>query len=330
MCEKEQFIRNMKMRLATMTDSELANDILDMIVYELQDYDLAKRSTELVVYEQDNDKIIKSYVACLGVEGKSKKTAYQYRAAIKRMFAFLGNKKYDKVTAYDIRAWLASIKMSGCKNTTLSNYRNYIKAFYGWLYTESLIEKNPCDPIKPIKVPEEEKHAFSSEEIDTIRSNCDNLKERALIEFSLASGLRAAEICNLKIEDVDFDKLIVHVKAGKGNKDRTVFINPVARKYVLKYIEDNKYKSVYVFTSKRGNKYSTSGFERIMQKMTKRCGFHVHLHRFRRTLASDLARKGMPIQEIQKLLGHTSIETTRKYIDTRTESVEASYRQYVA
>ena len=330
MDEREQFIRNMKMRLATIADSELANDILDMIVYELQDYDLAKRSTELVVYEQDNDKIIKSYIACLGVEGKSKKTAYQYHGTLKRMFAFLGNKRYDKVTAYDIRAWLASVKMSGCKNMTLSNYRNYIKAFYGWLYTESLIDKNPCDPIKPIKVPEEEKRAFSSEEVDTIRSNCDNLRERALIEFALASGLRNAEICNLKIEDVDFDKLIVHVKAGKGSKDRTVFINPVARKYVLKYIEDSKHKSAYVFTSHYGDKYSTSGLERIMRKMTKRCGFHVHLHRFRRTLASDLARKGMPIQEIQKLLGHTSIETTRKYIDTRTESVEASYRQYVA
>ena len=193
-----------------------------------------------------------------------------------------------------------------------------------------MIERNPCDPIKPIKVPSEEKKAFSSEEIDTIRTICQSPYERALIETLLSTGLRINELCNLKLEDVDFDQLVVHVKNGKGGKDRTTFMTPVAKKYLVKYLKWNKHKSEYLFTTRLGCKYSTNGFGYTLRAMSKMCGIHIHPHRFRRTLATDLARKGMPIQEIQKLLGHSKISTTQVYIETSVEKVEASYRQYVA
>ena len=131
-------------------------------------------------------------------------------------------------------------------------------------------------------------------------------------------------------KDIDFDKLIVHVKNGKGGKDRTTFITPVAKKYILQYLAWNRHKSVYVFTTRLDGRYNNNSFGEVMRDMSKRCGIHIHPHRFRRTLATDLARKGMPIQEIQKLLGHSKISTTQGYIETSTEKVEASYRQYVA
>lgn len=327
---KEQFIRSIQMRLALIVDADKAAEILGVIAYELRDYNMEKATTEIVPYDDDNDKIIKAYMACLIVEGKSKGTVLQYQRTAKRLFEFLGNKKFDTVTTLDIRSWLASLKLSGCKNVTINNQQNNVSAFFTWLFNEEMITKNPCSTIKQVKVPEEEKKAFTSDEVDTVRSNCDGLYERALVETLLSSGLRVAELCSLKTADIDFAKLTVYVKNGKGGKDRTTFITPVARKYLLSYIDNNKHKSDYVFTTKYGSKYTPYGIRKTTEKLSKKCGFRVHPHRFRRTLATDLARKGMPIQEIQRLLGHSSISVTRKYIETRIEQVEASYRQYVA
>lgn len=327
---KEQFIQAIKTKLAHLVDADTAEKVIDMVTLELKDYDLAKRSTELVPYDDENQRVVKSFLGCLTVEGKSKGTIRQYKYSLKRLFEFLGNRKYSEVTTADIMAWLAHLKMSGAKGTSVRNQRSNISPFFTWLYQNRMIERNPCDPIKPIKVPSEEKRAFSSEEIDTIRTICKSPFERALVEVLLSSGLRINELANLKTQDVDFDKLTIFVKNGKGGKDRTVFITPVAKKYVLKYLTWNKHKSEYLFTTRLGGKYSTNGFGYTMREMSKMCGIHIHPHRFRRTLATDLARKGMPIQEIQKLLGHSKISTTQKYIETSTDKVEASYRQYVA
>lgn len=327
---KEQFIRDVKAKLAIIVDADAAERIIEMITLELKDYDLAKRSTELVVYDDENQRVVKSFLGCLIVEGKSKGTIVQYKYSLKRLFEFLGNRKYSEITTADIMAWLAHLKMSGAKSTSVRNQRSNISPFFTWLYHNRMIERNPCDPIKPIKVPNEEKKAFSDDEVDTIRNICANPYERALVETLLASGLRINELANLKIEDVDFEKLVIHVKNGKGGKDRTTFITSVTKKYIFQYLKWNKHKSDYVFTSRLGDKYSTNGLGEVMRKMSERCGIHIHPHRFRRTLATDLARKGMPIQEIQKLLGHSKISTTQGYIETRTEKVEASYRQYVA
>jgi site-specific recombinase XerD len=220
--------------------------------------------------------------------------------------------------------------LDGKKNTHIRNQRCNISPFFAWLYAEELIDRNPCAAVKPIKVPEEEKKAFSSEEIDTIRGACKDVRERAVIEMLLSSGLRVAELCSLKKEDIDLAELTVKVKCGKGGKDRTTFINPVARKHIVAYLRDNKHDSEYLFTTRAGKNYTPGGIRYITDVLEKRTGIHIHPHRFRRTLATDLSRKGMAIQEIQKLLGHTSIETTRKYIETQADQVEASYRQYVA
>lgn len=326
----DRFIQTMRMRLAEIVDAETASTILDAMCYELRDYEITRKSTEIVPYEGDNIKVTKSYMACIIVEGKAKSTAKQYCYHIKKLFNFLGNKRYDEITSRDIMGWLASLKIKGNNNRTVSNNRNCISAFFKWLYREGLIEKNPLDSIQTIKVPEEELKAFSSEEVDTIRSNCKKPVERAIVEMLLSSGLRVSELCNLKLEDVDFNSLTIYVKCGKGSKDRTTYFTPVARKYLRKYLNENKHKSEYVFTNHYGNQYTPSGIRHITTDLAERCQIHIHPHRFRRTLATDLAEKGMPIQEIQKLLGHTSIETTRKYIEVRKKKIEASYRQYVA
>lgn len=324
----QQFIQAIKNRLIQVLDSEKVGNVVDIIVYELKDYDLAKKNTDIVPYVNANERILNSFATCLIVEGKSKGTIAQYKYSLYRLFDFLGNKEYTEITTADIMAWLAFLKISGVKSITIRNQRSNISPFFSWLHSNRMIVYNPCDPVKPIKVPHVERMAFSSEEVDTIRSICKNLYERALVETLLSSGVRVSELTNLKIEDVDFDRLIVHVKNGKGGKDRTVFITPVAKKYIVQYLEWNKYKTEYVFSSRLGGKYKPDSIRATMGRMSDKCGIHIHPHRFRRTLATNLARKGMPIQEIQKLLGHSKISTTQTYIVTSTDKVEASYRQY--
>ena len=299
---RNEFIQAVKNRLTTMVDVEVVDKVVDAIVLEAVNYEMSKLSTELAVYDGTNEKMIKSFIACMIVEGRSKNTTNMYMYSLKKFFAYIGNKPYDQVNAFDVRAWLASLKLSGCKNVSVRNQKNNITAFFNWLYNDGIIEKNPCATIRPIKVEQEEKNCF----------------------------LRVTELCNLKMSDVDFNSMTVHVKRGKGGKDRITFISPVAKKYVYLYLAQAKHKSEYVFTTNLDGKYTSDGIQRITRNLSKRCGFHVHPHRFRRTLASDLARKGMPIQEIQKLLGHTSIETTRRYTDTKIEKVHASYKQYIA
>ena len=327
---RSEFIQAVKNRLTIMIDAEIVDKVVDAIVLEAVNYEMSKPTTELAVYDDDNERMIKSFVACMIVEGRSKNTTKMYMYSLKKFFAYIGNKRFDQVSAFDVRAWLASLKLSGCKNVSVRNQKNNITAFFNWLYNDGIIEKNPCATIRPIKVEQEEKNCFNSEEVDSIRSACANLRERAIVEVLLSSGLRVTELCNLKMSDVDFNSMTVHVKRGKGGKDRITFISPVAKKYVYLYLAQAKHKSEYVFTTNLDGKYTSDGIQRITRNLSKRCGFHVHPHRFRRTLASDLARKGMPIQEIQKLLGHTSIETTRRYTDTKIEKVQASYRQYIA
>ena len=168
MQEKEQFIVTIKVKLSNMVDTDTASSIINMIILELKNYDLTKKSTELIPYDDENLRIIKLFLSCLIVEGKSKGTIDQYKYSLQRLFNFLKNKKYSEITTADIMAWLASLKISGVKNTTIRNQRSNICSFFTWLYNNHMIEQNPCNSIKPIKVPYEEKKAFSSEEIDTI------------------------------------------------------------------------------------------------------------------------------------------------------------------
>lgn len=328
---REELLQSIRNRLVTVIDDGTTiSNALDAIVVALNDYDVSKRSTEVVVYDDTNEKTIKSFMACMIVEGRSPKTLRQYGYSLKSFFNYIGNKPYDQVNTYDVRAWLASLKMSGNKNVSVRNNKNNITPFFTWLYNDGVIAKNPCSSIRPIKVEDEEKSPFSSEEIDIIRSNCKDSRLRAIVETLLSSGLRVNELCNLKISDVDLNNLTVHVRCGKGGKDRTAFITPVAKRHICIYLGEAKHKSEYLFTSNYDDKYAAHSVGAMMRKLSKKCGFRVHPHRFRRTLATDLARKGMPIQEIQKLLGHNSIETTRRYTETKIDKVQASYKQYIA
>lgn len=304
--------------------------VSDEMVIALRDYEVTKRVTELVKYDGANELIMKRYKACLVIAGRSEKTVAQYERTVKKLFITL-QKNYTDMTVSDLRFFLAYEKSRGVSNRTLENTRVQISAFFSWLLEEELINKNPCRSITPIKYTKEVKLPFSTVEIDAIRSACKTKKERAIVEFLLSSGVRVSELCAIRISDVNFDTLAVVVREGKGSKQRTVYINDLTSKHLTEYLSKRNVNGDYLFYNKAKQPLNPGGVRHILKTIEERAGIaNVHPHRFRRTFATGLANRGMEIQEIGKLLGHSNLNTTLTYVYTSDEKVRTSYLRYSA
>lgn len=243
----------------------------------------------------------------------------------------VAQKHYTEVTVYDIRLFLALQKSNGVSNRTLENTRANLNAFFAWMAKEDLIPKSPSANIPPIKFVDKVRLPFSSVEIDALRFACKTTKERAIIELLLASGARVSELTALKIGDINFDTMAVQIRKGKGGKARTTYINHLAKTHLLKYLMERKDTGDYLFYNKKHEPLNAGGVRFILNSIAERADIeNVHPHRFRRTFASGMASRGMDIQEIRKLLGHSSLNTTLKYIHTSDEQVHTSYLKYSA
>ena len=304
--------------------------VSDEMVIALRDYEVTKRVTDLVKYDGANEMILKRYKACLVIAGRSEKTVAQYERTVKKLFIAL-QKNYTDMTVSDLRFFLAYEKSRGVSNRTLENTRVQISAFFSWLLEEELINKNPCRSITPIKYTKEVKLPFSTVEIDAIRSACKTKKERAIVEFLLSSGVRVSELCTIRISDVNFDTLAVVVREGKGSKQRTVYINDLTSKHLIEYLSKRNVAGDYLFYNKAKQPLNPGGVRHILKTIEERARItNVHPHRFRRTFATGLANRGMEIQEIGKLLGHSNLNTTLTYVYTSEEKIRTSYLKYSA
>lgn len=327
---KTELITDVTGALITKLDPADVETVSDEMVVALRDYEVTKRVTDLVQYDGINEMILKRYRACLIIAGKSPKTIKAYERQIQILFRVL-QKNYTDMTVSDLRYFLAYEKSRGVSNRTLENTRVQISSFFTWLLDEELINKNPCRTIKPIRYTEKVKLPFSSIEIDAMRSACKTKKERAIIELLLASGVRVSELCAARVTDINFDSMTFNVLEGKGGKQRTVYINDLAKKHLLNYLEDRNVDGDYLFYNKKKDPLNPGGVRHILKTIETRAGItNVHPHRFRRTFATNLSNRGMEVQEISKLLGHVNLNTTMEYVYTSDERVHVSYMKYSA
>lgn len=327
---RNDFLKNIQLLLMDNLEPDKLDLVMAAVSGTLEQYEISERTTNLIARDSVNEKLIKLYAASLVIDGKSKKTIKIYTAEALKFSEFLNGKPFTEVATFDIRNFLAQKKLDGVKNITLENYRSYISAFFQWLTNEEHIQKNPAAAIKPIQCTKEIKTAFSAVEIDKIRSACKNEKERAIVEFLLSSGVRGSELVNLEVSDVDFNTKAVHVRHGKGDKERYTYIDDVAKDHLIRYLMKNKIESGYLFQGIRGQ-FTRSGINQMVHTIGKRAGVeNVHTHRFRRTFATRLAARGMDLQDIQALMGHTNINTTMIYVAMDDSKVNNSYRKYSA
>ena len=233
---RNDFIKSVERSLATVLDQDTLDTVSRKLICVLNNYEITKRCTDIVVYDDSNERLIKRYCACLIVDGKSKSTVYQYQRQLLR-FADSDGSPVTERDAYVIRCYLAVQKERGLANSTLQTTRTVIHAFYQWLVDEEVIEKNPCSNIKPIKTPKEVRQPFSPVELDLLKASCKRMKERALIEVLLTSGVRVAELAEMNVDDIDMHTLTVHVKHGKGSKERLTYITDVAKMHLQMYLK---------------------------------------------------------------------------------------------
>lgn len=324
------FVRSFEIVLSSLFDVSEISIISNAAVKALSDYEVSRRCTDIAPLDDFNERTIKRYSACLLLDGKSEKTVKQYVRTCRKLSDLL-HKRFDEMGTYDIRYYLAKDMERGLSSTSIENQRANISAFFQWLTNEDIIPKNPAAKIPPIKCTKEIRKAFSDVEIDTLRSACKTAKERAIIEVLLATGVRVSELVSMQIDDIDRNSMTVHVKHGKGGKERITYINDVAMRHLLTYINTRKESGSDLLYNKNHERLTSDGVRSILNTIADRAGIdNVHPHRFRRTFATNLAKRGMELQLIQKLMGHSNPNTTMVYIALDDTQIQASYRQHIA
>ena len=296
----------------------------------LKDYNLVRRETALVLFQEDLFKELKEYLVSLKIQGLSDKTLKQYKSSLQKFLCNV-NKPCTEIETNDVRAYLYNLKQfTGMKDVSLNNQRTYICAFYKWLVDNDYLTKNPCANIKVIKHEKHTRHSLSGIDMEKLRDACKNERDRALIEFLYATACRCEELVNVKISDVDFDSKEV-LLFGKGRKERISYLNARAVVAIQKYLEKRKGNSEYLFCKQRApySKLTTRTIEKEINKIGEKAGVSVSPHIIRHTTATDAIGKGMPIEQVQRLLGHESISTTLIYAKVSQKNVKNGHEKYI-
>lgn len=297
----------------------------------LSNYTISKSKNEITKYDgSQDDEIIKMFFVSKKISGFSDRSINFYGYTI-RQFRRMINKPLGMITTSDIRLFLGRKQIyDNCSPGYLNDMRRILSSFFKWLTAENYIAKNPMVPIGNIKEPKIIKKPFSEIEIERLRENCSDSREQAIIETLLSTGCRAAELVSIDIENIDFinKKIIV---LGKGSKERVVYLNAKAVFELNKYIKDYQIESGPVFISKRQRKrLAAAGLQGIIKKLGERAKVPgCHAHRFRRTMATLALNRGMPIEQVQQLLGHEDISTTTLYAKSDKFSLREAHRKYV-
>ena len=220
-------------------------DIKMKITMILDNYEIEKRKTELIVYEEDtNIRAIKKFIASKLAAGRTTRTCKYYKESLLKSFEIIG-KPYDQVTADDIRLYLAKrVQIDKVSKVTANNERRNLSSFYTWLQIEELLLKNPMAKVESVKEKKKKKKAFTEYEVELIRNACRNEKEKAMVELLLSTWCRVSEVAQIEIDDLSDQGIIVH---GKGEKDREVFLNARARLAIECYLKKRKDKNPYLF-----------------------------------------------------------------------------------
>lgn len=282
---------------------------------------------EIRMMDASDDDLLQCYIDAMKVQNRSQKTIARYEYEIRRMMDYV-KVPTRRISVYHLRNYLAKEQARGVKDTTLEGLRQIYSAYFNWLQREALIEKNPTANLGSIKCAKREKKKYTEIEIAKLIDCCTGIRDRAIIQFLASTGCRVSEMTQLNRDDVHLDKLecVVH---GKGNKERTVFLSEVAGEMIRTYLMTRKDDEEALFVGIRNERLQPNGVRTMLNALAKKAGVeHAHPHKFRRTLATELTRRGMPIQEVARILGHEKIDTTMKYVNMDHDFVKTEYRRY--
>ena len=289
-------------------------------------------NTDTEVQTLDNMEYLDMFVAAKTIEGCSERTIEYYRVTISNMFKEI-DVPVRQITTDDLRAYLTNYQTkNGCGKVTIDNIRRNLSSFFSWLEDEDHILKSPIRRIHRVRTGSRVKDTLSDENIELLRDNCANMRDLAIIDLLYSTGIRVGELVNLNIEDIDFEEREC-VVYGKGNKERRVYFDAKSKLHIQEYIKsrEDKNPALFVTLDKPYDRLKISGVEIRLRKLGRSLNIDkVHPHKFRRSMATKAIDKGMPIEQVQRLLGHQQIDTTMHYAMVNQNNVKNSHRRYIA
>ncbi len=298
----------------------------------LKDYDVIKKDKNLTIDEtKENHELLINFLSAKQIEGCSERTIAYYKSTIFKMLDSL-NLKIEDITTDDLRRYLSEYKnQTNASKSTIDNIRRVLSSFFSWLEDEDYLLKNPVRRIHKIKTRKVVKEVLSDENFEILRDNCNTLRDLAMIELLASTGIRVGELVNLNIDDVLFNERECIV-LGKGDSERVVYFDAKTKIHLQKYLESRKDHNPALFVSfkKPYNRLGINGIERRIRELGNEANIKkVHPHKFRRTMATNAIDKGMPIEQVQRLLGHVQIDTTMQYAMVNQSNVKIAHRKFI-
>ena len=317
----------------SLTDYQL-NKLKESLIINFEGVEFIIKTDELKHQEEldENKNMIDSFISSKQVEDCSEQTIRYYKEIIEK-FVNSFDKSIKQITTNEIRNYLSNYKdNSSCGSTTIDNIRRVLSSFFSWLEDEDYIIKSPVRRIHKIKTAVVVKEVLTDENLERLRDECENIRDLSLIELLISTGMRVGELVNLNINSLNFEDRSCIV-LGKGNKEREVYFDAKTKLHLKEYISKRNDSNDALFVSMREphQRLSISGIELIIRTLGINSNINkVHPHKFRRTLATMAIDKGMPVEQVQKLLGHVKIETTMNYALVNQSNVKISHRRYIA
>mgnify|MGYP005852656695 FL=1 len=325
---KQKIMEDIVQQMLPYLDNAQLHKLQEVLEHSLFEYEIAGRTIET---EDDSQELIDSFVYAKRIEGCSEKTLKYYRTTIEAMTEAI-DKGVRHMQTDDLRAYLTGYQeQHGSSRVTIDNIRRILSSFFSWLEDEDHILKSPVRRIHKVKTATNIKETYTDEELEKMRDNCGELRDLAIVDMLASTGMRIGEMVLLNKADINFNEREC-VVFGKGDKERVVYFDARTKIHLQNYIDSRTDDEPALFVTLREphTRITIGGIESRLRKFGKSLKIEkVHPHKFRRTLATMAIDKGMPIEQLQQLLGHKRIDTTLQYAMVKQSNVKQAHRKFI-
>ena len=325
---KEQLIAEIQRKMLQSLNNEQLMKLRSVLEDTLHGLTISEEDPLSRAEERD---AAEAFIAAKRVEGCSEKTLSYYRKTIEAMVTGIG-KQPQQITTDDLRVYLTNYQIQRrSSKVTIDNIRRILSSFFSWLEDEDFIIKSPVRRIHKVKTAKVVKDTYTDEALEIMRDNCPTVRDLAIIDMLASSGMRVGELVTLNREDINFNEREC-VVFGKGNKERLVYFDARTKIHLQNYLESRTDNNPALFVALKAphDRLMIGGVETMLRGLGRRLNItKVHPHKFRRTLATSAIDKGMPIEQVQQLLGHQKIDTTMHYAMVKQQNVKLAHRKYI-
>lgn len=326
---KQELITEVMQQMLPYLDNAQLKQLRAVMEQTLFHYEVTNRKVK--PKKDDSKNLVEMFIAAKRIEGCSEKTLKYYQNTIEVMVSFLG-KNVRQILTEDLRTYLTEYQSKNqSSRVTIDNIRRILSSFFSWLEDEDYIIKSPVRRIHKVKTASSIKETYSDEDLERMRDNCEELRDLAMIDMLASTGMRVGEMVLLNRDDINFSEREC-VVFGKGDKERIVYFDARAKLHLQEYLDSRMDDNPALFVTLRApqERIQIGGIEYRLREMGKRLNIpKVHPHKFRRTLATMAIDKGMPIEQLQRLLGHRRIDTTLQYAMVKQSNVKIAHKKYI-